>query len=156
MSKTGLFIVGGIVIVVAVMLGTSLTGNKETEVQVQNQPVPVTEAQVINNESVSWYTDYSDGVVAEAAVSGKRAIIFFHAGWCPTCLAASRDFEAHRDQIPSDVVIVKADYDTETDLKKKYGVVMQDTFVQVDAEGNVLATWNSGGEGIKTLLANVQ
>jgi len=33
---------------------------------------------------------------------------------------------------------------------------MQDTFVQVDKNGDEITKWNSGGEGIKTLLANIE
>ncbi|NCS87109.1 hypothetical protein CO050_00135 [Candidatus Roizmanbacteria bacterium CG_4_9_14_0_2_um_filter_38_17] len=55
-------------------------------------------------------------------------------------------------KIPSDVTILKTDYDTATDLKAKYNITMQDSFVQVDNEGNEISKWNSGGEGIKILL----
>lgn len=107
-------------------------------------------------ENISWYTVYSPEALAAAVADDKKAVIFFHASWCPTCKAASEDFQANSNQIPSDVTILKADYDAETELKKKYGVVMQDTFVQVDNNGDAIATWNSGGKGIKTLLANVK
>ena len=33
---------------------------------------------------------------------------------------------------------------------------MQDSWVQVDGEGNEITKWNSGGEGLKTLLANIK
>jgi hypothetical protein len=33
------------------------------------------------------------------------------------------------------------DFDNETDLRKKYGVTIQHTFVQIDKDGNSLAKW---------------
>ena len=38
----------------------------------------------------------------------------------------------------------------------RYGIVMQDTFVQVDAEGEEITKWNSGGAGVSSLLSNIK
>lgn len=54
------------------------------------------------------------------------------------------------------MLIFKTDYDRERDLKSKYGVVTQDTFVQIDSNDQVVSTWNSGGQGLKSLLSNLQ
>ena len=163
MNKNIMLIIGGVVIVAVVLLGKSLLSSSQTASQGVTNPTSVSEnanQQSTNptelEENTSWYTAYSPEALAAATTDNQKAVIFFHASWCPTCKAASEDFQANIDQIPSDVTILKADYDTETGLKKKYGVVMQDTFVQVDNEGKAIATWNSGGEGIKTLLANVK
>ncbi len=40
------------------------------------------------------------------------------------------------------MTIVVVDFDTANDLRQKYGVTVQHTFVQVDAEGNELAKWS--------------
>ncbi|MBI2593971.1 thioredoxin family protein [Candidatus Daviesbacteria bacterium] len=94
--------------------------------------------------------------MSKATENNGKAIVFFHAGWCPMCQAAEKDFMENFDKVPSDVTILKTDYDTSTQLKSKYGITMQDTWVQVDASGNEITKWNSGGEGIKTLLANLK
>jgi hypothetical protein len=39
------------------------------------------------------------------------------------------------------VQILKADYDTETALKGKYGVDIQTTFVKVDDSGEMISNW---------------
>jgi len=165
MNKTGLILVGGITIVAVIFLGKFLTADKKpiAENVAQTETVANTTSTVENQETqttlvdeASWYTDYSDAALAEATAEDGRAVIFFHASWCPSCQAASMDFEANQNQIPLDVTILKADYDTATELKEKYNIVMQDTFVQVDATGKELTKWNSGGEGIKSLLANLK
>ncbi len=37
--------------------------------------------------------------------------------------------------------MVKVDFDSETDLRKTYGITQQHTFVQVDPDGEELAKW---------------
>lgn len=88
------------------------------------------------------YTNYSEATYAAAA--NDRRVLFFHASWCPTCKAANADIVARPDEIPAGVVLLKTDYDTETALKEKYNVTYQHTFVEVDADGNALQTWNGG------------
>lgn len=100
--------------------------------------------------------DYSQEALTMATNEGKRVVLFFHANWCPTCKAAMADFEANASQIPTDVAILKVDYDTETELKQRYGVAAQDTFVQIDSSGEMVIRWNSGGQGVQTLLSNIQ
>jgi len=99
---------------------------------------------------------YTPEAFTNATKGDGIAVLFFHASWCPSCRAAEADFRAHMDQIPENVTILMVDYDTETDLKAKYGIVLQDTFVQINALGKAVAKWNSGGQGMQSLLANLQ
>lgn len=82
-------------------------------------------------------------------------ILFFHASWCPTCRALNADIEANSNMIPDGVIILKTNYDTETELKKKYGVTYQHTLVQVDRNGNLIKKW-SGGSTLQSILSQVQ
>lgn len=90
------------------------------------------------------YIDYSPAAFAAAAGATHR-VLFFHATWCPFCKEANADFTAHLSQLPAGTVLLKTDYDREVELKKKYGITYQHTFVVVDAAGNELAKWNGGG-----------
>jgi hypothetical protein len=55
------------------------------------------------------------------------------------------------------ITIVVVDYDKERELERTYGVTVQDTFVQISAEGARLAAWNSGGvDGILTRVKTGQ
>jgi thiol:disulfide interchange protein len=66
--------------------------------------------------------------------------LFFHADWCSTCQNFEKQILASKD-IPRDVIILKVNYDTATELKKKYSILSQSTFVQVDSQGNMYKRW---------------
>ena len=104
----------------------------------QETTEPQTEVQAQTTESgEGQYIDYSEQAVADNA--GKTKIIYFHAEWCPNCRALEKNILA--GSIPSDIVILKADFDRESDLKKELGVTSQTTLVQVDDEGNKVNLW---------------
>ncbi len=112
-----------------------------------NQPSPTTPT------ATAQYKDYSADAVAKAQQENKRVVLFFHAAWCPTCIAANKAFNANTNQLPADVVLLKTDYDTETTLKKKYAITYQHTFVQIDASGNQISKWTGGDvESLKKYL----
>jgi methionine-R-sulfoxide reductase/methionine-S-sulfoxide reductase len=89
------------------------------------------------SSSNQQYKDYEDAILS--TLTGSRILLFFHASWCPTC----QNFEKQilKSTLPKDVVILKVDYDTATELKKKYSVLSQSTFVQVDSEWNMYKRW---------------
>ncbi len=89
------------------------------------------------------YEDYTPEKLVLA--ENKKVILFFKANWCPTCQGADKNILSSK--IPSDIAILKVDYDTSFELKKKYGVTVQHTFVQVDKNGNMIKKW-IGGETI--------
>lgn len=88
------------------------------------------------------YKVYSPEKLAMA--QDGKVVLFFKASWCPTCRALDADIKANMTAIPSGVTILEVDYDTSGDLKKKYGVTMQHTLVQVDAAGNLISKWSGG------------
>lgn len=90
------------------------------------------------------YKDYSSELVASEQAAGNKVVLFFHAPWCPFCKAADKAFKENLNEIPTGVTILKTDYDSNTELKKKYGVTYQHTFVQIDNQGNTVTKWNGG------------
>ncbi len=88
------------------------------------------------------YIAYSS---SEAALlNGKQAYaVFFHASWCPTCVKMEKDIEANLPSLPAGTVILEANFDNETALKKQYGISTQSTVVII----------NAAGEQVKTLSA---
>ena len=74
--------------------------------------------------------------------AASDVVLFFAADWCPTCQEATANLEADPAGIPAGLAIVRVDYDDSDELKKKYGVTVQHTFVQVDADGNEVAKWS--------------
>lgn len=98
------------------------------------------------------YLTYSDAAFASA--NDRKRVLFFHAPWCPTCRPADAEFQKRSAEIPEDVILFKTDYDTSTELKRKYNVTYQHTYVQVDADGNEVTTWNGGA--LSELINNVR
>lgn len=80
------------------------------------------------------YTEYSEAAVP----MGAPYVLFFHADWCPTCVAWEASVKG--SQLPENALILKVNYDESEELKAQYGITMQSTAVMIDAEGNVVAT----------------
>ena len=99
------------------------------------------------------YESYSAEKIAKAATG--NVVLFFKANWCPTCRGVDADIRAHLENIPSNLTILDVNYDNSTSLKQKYGVTYQHTFVQVDAEGNLIKKW-SGSPTLTSLVAEVK
>lgn len=95
------------------------------------------------------YLSYADNL--DGAQANK--ILFFHADWCPSCIAA--DTSLSSNTAPENLAVYKVDYDTATELKKKYGVTGQHTFVQVDANGEMITKW-AGGKGYDDIISNLK
>jgi thioredoxin 1 len=93
------------------------------------------------------YIAYSAYRSDPARYAGTKVVLYFHAPWCPACQASERELVAHRSSLPVGVTVVKADYDSQRDLKKKYGVTNQNTFVQVGPGGAEVKKWL----GIRTI-----
>lgn len=153
------------VIVVGIVGFVLVRGTNTNPEPVQNQTIEqetsdaqgVQETQDTNSQVLSErYLTYSEENLKKATENNGKAIVFFHAGWCPSCQAAEKELKEKWSEVPQDVTILKTDYDTSTELKAKYGITMQDTWVQVNSQGNEITKWNSGGEGLKTLLANLK
>ena len=79
------------------------------------------------------YIAFSDS--ASANTSGTK-LLFFHAPWCPQCRAL--DESINKGPIPDNVTIFKVDYDSNQELRKKYGVTLQTTIVKIDDQGNLV------------------
>jgi thiol-disulfide isomerase/thioredoxin len=87
------------------------------------------------------YVNYHESELAFA--DEGQVVLFFSAEWCPTCSILRADLDKKKDSIPSEVLILKTDYDTETELKQKYGVTYQHTLVQVNSDGELIKKWSN-------------
>lgn len=77
------------------------------------------------------YIDYSEEALADA--QGQK-VLFFHAPWCPQCRAIEADIKS--EGTPAGYTIIKVDYDSNQELRAKYGVRLQTTFVRIDENNN--------------------
>ena len=80
------------------------------------------------------YVSYADYSGNEAKYSDADVVLFFNASWCSTCVEADKQLSGA--QFPDDLVVVSVDYDSNQDLRQKYGVTTQHTFVQINPDGS--------------------
>lgn len=99
------------------------------------------------------YETYSPEKLSRA--ENGKVVLFFKASWCPTCKAVDADIIAQAKSIPAGTHILIVDYDAAKDLKKKYAVTYQHTFVQVDAAGAMIKKW-SGSPTLASLVAEIK
>lgn len=88
---------------------------------------------------------YAPGCAERYAGLGKKTVLFFRAYWCGACADAAAHIADEAPSGPSDLVVIEVDYDDAGDLKRRYGVTLQHTFVQVDAAGAELGQWTGFG-----------
>lgn len=86
--------------------------------------------------SEAAYLAYSEGVIG----NGEPSLLFFHAAWCPNCRVADRDLASIYTSGNAKINTYKVDYDTATELKERYGVTYQHTFVLIDGQGQPIRT----------------
>jgi thioredoxin 1 len=171
-------IIAGIVIIAAIALGSyaalsndaammdakigESSGMEEKEVVMKDSGADMMEGAVKGGAmaeeggammSKGTYETYAPGKLTQ--VQTGDVILFFHASWCPSCRSLSADIEKNLSAIPSGVRILKVDYDTESELKKKYSVTNQHTLVQVDATGSMVKKW-SGSPTLMSLVAEIK
>lgn len=110
---------------------------------------------VAQQTAAGSYISYAQYTANKDQYKDNRVVLYFHAPWCPTCQALDKNIKANLHTIPANTVIVKTDYDSSTDLKRKYGVTYQHTLVQIDASGNKIKKW-SGSPELQDVLAEIQ
>ncbi len=105
-------------------------------------------------EGVSYF-EGEEAALKAAGMDKRTPVYFFAASWCPTCKATYEDIRKNAAAIPSDLRIIFVNYDTEKELKAKYGVTYQHTFVVPDGMGKAVRTW-SGSAGVADIAAKAK
>ena len=100
------------------------------------------------------YEEYSEQAVDQALADGKKVALFFHATRCPSCRTLDKEINKNLWELPGNTVTFKLDYDTQTELRKKYGVTMQHTIVVIDENKEEVAkdAWSADLAKIVSLL----
>jgi thioredoxin-related protein len=151
------YIVGGLVavlVVIGIVFAASGDDTNTTVAPNNNAATesdsPQAEAESVETVEAARYIEYSEANLANT--KNTKQVVFFHAPWCSTCIAFEKEIIAQG--VPAGITILKADYDTETDLKQKYEVRLQSTFVLLDADGNVQQAWPFG-QGLSNDISNL-
>ena len=98
------------------------------DTQAVDKPMPATDEA---NQTTGSYVMYSDENLKQ--YSSTTRLLFFHAPWCPQCRELDASITA--SSLPANTTILKVDYDTNQELRQKYGVTIQTTVVKIDADG---------------------
>ena len=129
-----LLIGGGLVYLL--LSNSSQKDGREASTSQKEQPQPPQSAEQTPTPNPGGYIDYSKDALA--STSGTK-LLFFHAPWCSQC----RDLEKRikNSDLPEDLTIFKIDYDSNQELRQKYGVTLQTTFVKVDDTCNKITSY---------------
>lgn len=120
---------------------------EEAAIQDKEETTPENEKKsTMNDASISErgsYVTLADYNLNPSKYSTSKQVYFFHASWCPICQSIDKKISADITKIPAGVTLIKTDFDSNTELRKKYGVTTQYTFVQVDENGNEIKQWSA-------------
>lgn len=119
----------------------------QDETAAMEQEKMTSESDAMNGENAmstqGTYVTLADYNKDPSKYADTKKVYFFHASWCPICQGIEKEINADMSRIPAGVTLIKTDFDNSTDLRKKYGVTVQYTFVQFDNDGNEVAQWSA-------------
>lgn len=90
------------------------------------------------------YRDYSENNLSVSKKSGKTVLFFAATKWCQTCIMLEREIKERLSEIPSDITILKVDYDNDKQMKTKYRVTQQHYLIVLDENGKEVKRWIGG------------
>lgn len=122
----------------AVFLPLLLTACGGPDPVTETVPVVNTGAVVVNlNKGGVTYTEYSDRVIGR----GKSSVLFFFRPTDPFSVRNDAIIRAVYGTGAAVVSTYRVDYPTSTGARLKYGVLIEDTFVLLDAQGQRVASF---------------
>jgi thiol-disulfide isomerase/thioredoxin len=124
------------------LVSCSTTESVNNSQQMENELAGDTSTSQNSDSMRGNYVSYQNYEQEVEKYQDSKVVMFFNAAWCSTCKIARDNFESSLDQIPSDLTIVVVDFDNSDDLRKKYGITVQHTLVQIDANGESLKKWS--------------
>ena len=96
---------------------------------------------------------YSAEALAAAEKAGQPVALHFHADWCPTCRAQDKALQTLKTEKGLDLAVLTANYDTEKDLKRRFGVRTQSTLIVLKGQKEAArVVGETSVEGLRTAL----
>lgn len=123
-----------------------MKAEESSAMQAKDDTAPTDDKAMDDAQAMSKHGAYvalADYTADPAKYADSKKVYFFHASWCPICKSIDEAINSDASVIPTGVTIIKTDFDSSTDLRKKYGVTTQYTFVQVDQAGEETAQWSA-------------
>jgi len=129
------------------------SSDSEEKPATQTKPQTQSPDTSTSNQKAGRYTAYSS---SELSANGYDTnVVFFFAPWCPECRAFKEAINA--SSIPDGVQVLETDFDSSTELKSKYGVTLQSTFVKVSDNGDQQSKYVGYGKdkSLSSVLSNL-
>lgn len=153
MKKSLIFSIAFVALVAGAIVYAITNKQSDKSIDQKSSDSSQNSQQPSNSETSGQYTEYSE---ANFTYAKGQKILFFHAPWCPQCRSIEKDIL--NGEIPSDLTIFKVDYDTNQELRKKYGVTLQTTFVKIDDNKDLIDKYvaydNPTFESVKSNFIN--
>lgn len=132
---------------------SSQAASKEESSKPAETKKPAKSSSSESKQESGRYAAYSESALS--AEGYDTNVVFFFAPWCPECRAFKEAINS--GDIPEGVQILETDFDSSTELKSKYGVTLQSTFVKVDDSGNQQAKYVGYGKdkSLNSVLSNL-
>lgn len=97
------------------------------------KPIRILLLSLFLSPALAWALEivpYQADDFARARAAGKVTAIQFHSGWCPICVMQDRGVrELKDDKAFAQVIVFRADFAKEDDLRKRFGVRSFSTLV---------------------------
>ena len=87
------------------------------------------------------YIAYDQYQASKDNYADSKVVLFVNATWRPDCRAINEALISDPGKIPAKTAVVSVDYDQHADLRQRYGVTMQHTFVQINSSGEKMRQW---------------
>jgi thiol-disulfide isomerase/thioredoxin len=139
-----------LLLITVLVVSLGLVGCNKNEVKIEAEGVsnntnsnvnPQEFVSDLSEETIaSKYFEASEADLKAKLLGQKKFGLFFHAGWCPTCIAIDKEITENLETLPEDTVIAKVDYDKEDNLKREFGVTTQSVVITFDDKGNIIET----------------
>ena len=136
---------------VIVLGGCSQTNSSSDAMSSAKSPSSATSHSDSASQSYITYDQYQ---ASKDKYADSKVVLFFNATWCPDCRAINEALTSDPGKIPAKTTVVSVDYDQHTDLRQRYGVTTQHTFVQIDTNGEKTSQWVS--TSVDALLKELQ
>lgn len=139
-KKLTAFVIIGVVFIGGLWLGSQ--SGHSTPVYIPQEPITATSPTTHTTPHGSYIT-YQEYLTSPDAYKNHKRIYFFRTNWCFACKIIAAEARANPTLIPENIAVIEVDFDTQAELRSKYDVTSQTTFVQVAADGTKLGQWHA-------------
>lgn len=144
----------GAIVVVALRPTPSVITKQQNNIDITDTSKTTQSETSTIKTAAGRYQTYSADLLNDTGY--PSTILFFYAAWCPECRAFDQSISG--GTIPDGVQILRVTYDDSQDLRQKYSVTIQSTFVRVNASGDKQVLWSGYGKdkSISTIIENTK